>query len=113
MYSVHSKHIVYSRHIMHSAHGTRSTHTACRAHLIFRVKFRTRLVVQVVAQLHGERLLPWEGPRSGGDLERLGMLRGAVMHLLERDPTQRCTAQQFHSACRQVFSDNTAQLAGF
>eukprot|EP00892_Ulva_mutabilis_P004140 jgi/Ulvmu1/2098/UM125_0001.1 len=61
---------------------------------------------KAVAQLRGEQLLPWEGPRCGPLLHRLGVLRPAVLHLIERDPAQRSTARQFHTACSDAFSQH-------
>jgi len=65
---------------------------------------RDGVTMQVVAQLQGERNLPWEGARCGPQLHRLGALRSAVLHLLERNPVQRSTAREFHTACSEAFS---------
>lgn len=62
--------------------------------------------MQVIAQLKGETSLPWEGSRSSKALQKLGMLRAPVLNLLERSPTHRCTARQFHVACNKAFADH-------
>lgn len=63
-------------------------------------------MLQAVAQLKGEQELPWEDAETAAAaLRKLGMLRGAVLQLLHRDPTQRATARQFHTACSQAFAE--------
>lgn len=57
-----------------------------------------------MARILGEQPLPWE---KGADsarplLRRLGMFRGAVLGLLERDPSLRLSVPDFISRCRSV-----------
>lgn len=60
--------------------------------------------MQVVSQLLGDRLLPWEGQMSDAVRDCLGGFKGPILRLLHRDPRQRDTASQFYAACRHVTS---------
>lgn len=67
------------------------------------------VLLQVMAQLAGEKRLPWEeGTEEATErLEKLGVFKGAVMQLLNRDPQQRPSMQRFYDACNRVFSSRT------
>ena len=59
--------------------------------------------VQVIAQLMGEAQLPWEGANLTMEhKERLGVLRKAVLQLLERDPARRPSMRAFSDKCRAL-----------
>lgn len=62
-----------------------------------------------MAQLAGEKRLPWEDgtDEAAERLEKLGVFKGAVMQLLNRDPQQRPSMQRFYDACNRVFSSRT------
>ena len=65
--------------------------------------------VQVIAQLTGEKRLPWEmqGVAAAERLESLGVFKGAVLQLLNRDPTLRPSMQRFYDAANRIFSART------
>ena len=63
-------------------------------------------VVQVLAMLRGDELLPWEGERGTESLASLGALKGPVLQLLQRDPGQRASVRRFHLACSRVFASH-------
>lgn len=62
------------------------------------------MCVQVMAQILGEQLLPWEAGAEGSRalLRRLGMFRDAVLDLLERNPSMRLGITDFIARCRRV-----------
>lgn len=57
------------------------------------------LSLQVLVALAGLTALPWEGSNQELQRRQLGSLGEAVMQLLNRDPSRRATARQFHAAC--------------
>lgn len=51
----------------------------------------------------GEAAAPWEDPDTAKALLRpLGIFKGAVLRLLERDPSQRMSIHDFQQACRRL-----------
>ena len=67
--------------------------------------------MQVVAQLLGNKPLPWES-MSTEDRRKLGAFRGPILQLLNRDPSQRPTMPEFYHACNSIFSTSTTYTAG-
>lgn len=67
------------------------------------------VALQVIKQLTGEKRLPWEeqGPAAAERLESLGVFKGAVLQLLNRDPTLRPSMQRFYDAANRIFSSRT------
>ena len=68
----------------------------------------TVLYVQVVDRLVGELPLPWEKELSPLVVRQLGVLRGPVMQLLQREPSERISMDRFHAHCSKVFSGHSA-----
>jgi hypothetical protein len=62
--------------------------------------------VQVVAQLLGERPLPWES-MSAEDRRKLGAFRKPILALLHRDAAERPSMSEFYDACNSIFSTST------
>lgn len=70
----------------------------------------TRCVwLQVMAQICGEKQLPWEeqGELAAERLEALGVFKGAILQLLNRDATLRPSMQRFYDAANRIFSSRT------
>ena len=67
--------------------------------------------VQVVEMLRGNAALPWEGALSTQHAHQLGVLKGPVMQLLQRDAAARPPLRAFHSACSSLFSSSPALVA--
>jgi hypothetical protein len=65
--------------------------------------------VQVMAQIAGEKRLPWEqqGELASERMEALGVFKGAILQLLNRDPQQRPSMQRFYDAANRIFSSRT------
>lgn len=70
-----------------------------------------RLHVQVLAMLRGEEPLPWEGPSGEAAVAKLGVLKGPLMALLQREPAQRASMRRFHVACTRVFAARSTMEA--
>lgn len=59
--------------------------------------------MQVIAQLMGEAQLPWEGANLTMEHKgRLGVLRKAVLQLLDRDPSRRSPLRSFAEKCKSL-----------
>ena len=63
--------------------------------------------VQVLHRLLGNLPLPWEGELSADVQRHLGMFKGPVLQLLEREPSRRATMHRFHQACTKLFAERT------
>jgi hypothetical protein len=64
--------------------------------------------VQVVAQIVGEQLLPWEDAARAKQLLRTaGIFRAPVLTLLQRDPENRPTVGSFLAQCSSLASATT------
>jgi hypothetical protein len=64
--------------------------------------------LQTAAMIMGEKLAPWEDPRTSQViLKPLGNLRSIVLALLERDASVRMTMAEAHSACRRLLGNTT------
>ena len=72
---------------------------------------KTVLYVQVVARLLGELPLPWEEELSSLVVRQLGVFRGPVMQLLQREPSDRISMDRFHALCSKVFSGQSTDAA--
>ena len=57
--------------------------------------------------LKGELPLPWEGRMSSEVKGKLGVFKGPVLQLLQREPSRRVSMRRFHAACTNVFSEHT------
>ena len=66
--------------------------------------------MQVVSRLLGLPL-PWEQELSPVVARQLGVFRGPVMQLLQREPSDRMSMDCFHTLCSKVFSGQTADAA--
>lgn len=53
------------------------------------------MLLQVMSSLRGEEVLPWED-MSEEVSGKLGPLRGLVLAMLHRDPSQRPSMAEFH-----------------
>lgn len=62
--------------------------------------------VQVIAQLLGEKQLPWQERDELGlqRLEALGVFKGAILQMLNLDPSLRPSMERFYNATNRVFS---------
>lgn len=61
--------------------------------------------VQVWEQLQGIKPLPWEGDRLTPELRRhLGVLKGPVLSMLNRNPVLRMTCREFWQSLHDIFS---------
>lgn len=69
------------------------------------------LYLQVIAQLLGERHLPWER-MSPEDRKKLGAFRNPILQLLERNPAKRPTMTQFYQNCNDIFSSSVTYTPG-
>lgn len=77
-------------------------------------------VLQVKAQLEGRVPFPWEQPdsadtsgESDGDHNvALGVFRTPLLALLNRDPAERGTADEFCIACNEVVARVTTTATG-
>lgn len=60
--------------------------------------------MQVVAQLKGEDLLPWEGDDEHAVAlrDKLGTFKDPILSLLHRDPSCRESLRHFQSLCTHV-----------
>ena len=54
--------------------------------------------------LRGDERLPWEGELSAQHAQRLGMYKGIVLQLLDRDPSRRLDLAAVNAACTGGFS---------
>jgi hypothetical protein len=65
--------------------------------------------MQVIAQLLGEKKLPWQerGEQGMRRLEALGVFKGAILQLLNVDPSLRPSMERFYNAANRVFSSRT------
>lgn len=64
--------------------------------------------MQVLAQLRGAALLPWEGHGLTEPTRRsLGIFHGPVLMLLRRNPRQRSSMQAFCDACNDIVHQTT------
>jgi hypothetical protein len=64
--------------------------------------------MQVIKQIIGEVTAPWEGPDASRELlKKAGKLRGAILQLLERDPSVRLTVTAFVQRCSDMMSSTT------
>jgi serine/threonine protein kinase len=63
--------------------------------------------LQVLDQIRGDALLPWEGALSRKQERGLGAFKGLVLQLLHRDPEMRVSMKSFHAACIHLFSGRT------
>lgn len=57
----------------------------------------------------GEKKLPWER-MSPDDRKKLGAFRSPILQLLERNPAQRPTMEQFYHNCNSIFSSSVTYL---
>lgn len=64
----------------------------------------------MVARLAGELPLPWE-EMSPLIVRQLGVLKGPVLKLLQREPSDRISMDRFHALCGKVFSGQSADAA--
>jgi hypothetical protein len=59
----------------------------------------------VVAQILGDKKLPWENDDVISELaQKAGRLQGSLLELLHRDPEQRLDVEGFIAACSRVLS---------
>lgn len=58
--------------------------------------------MQVRARLLGHLPLPWESKMRPDVKRKLGSFQKPVMHLLQRDPSQRMTLHMFHAAFKKL-----------
>ena len=66
---------------------------------------------QVLAQLRGQKELPWaEGCISPDARARMGAMYAPLMKLLNRDPTQRPSAAYFRDQCMAISASSTTVL---
>jgi hypothetical protein len=63
--------------------------------------------LQILEQLRGDALLPWEGDLSSKQERGLGAFKGPVLQLLHRDPERRVSMKSFHAACIRLVSART------
>jgi hypothetical protein len=63
--------------------------------------------LQVLEQIRGDALLPWECELSRKHARYLGALKGPVLQLLHRDPQMRVSMKSFHAACIHLVSGRT------
>jgi hypothetical protein len=66
--------------------------------------------VQVTAQILGEQPAPWEDDASRALLQQVGLLRRAVLALLDRDAELRPSMSELIDACRIVFTRTPHRL---
>ena len=86
---------------MHVSHACRHKHQS----------IQVILPLQVAAQLKGELPLPWEEEISPVVVRQLGVFRGPVMQLLQREPSDRISMDHFHALCSKVFSGQSTDAA--
>ena len=71
------------------------------------VPFRTVQVMDCIQGLNGKQL-PWEGSQlTPKNRRKLGIVRGSLMALLTRDPSQRPSMAQFCDSCDRVLAGST------
>ena len=63
--------------------------------------------------LGGQEALPWEGELSAEKQRKLGVFRGPVLQLLQRDPGRRSSLEAFHASCTRdrLFSSSEDEEA--
>jgi hypothetical protein len=59
--------------------------------------------VQVIDQLRGKRLLPWEDMTLEAR-RKLGVFRAPMLRLLSRDPDERPSMAEFCEMCNSIFA---------
>lgn len=64
--------------------------------------------MQVLKRLRGDVPLPWEEGLSAEAHKQLGLLKGPVLGLLQRDTASRGNVKDFHQACMQMFASHGA-----
>lgn len=68
--------------------------------------------MQIIARLAGEEALVWEDESAMRRLLRTaGQYRGAIMTLLQRDPTHRPSVEHFQYHCAQVTNSASTMQA--
>ena len=68
--------------------------------------------MQVLARLAGELPLPWEEQLSPVMAHQLGVFKGPVLQLLEREPSARISMERFKNLCRTaVAGQSFSELA--
>lgn len=66
------------------------------------------ILFQVVAQIVGEELLPWEdGSKARELLKTAGRFRSAIVGLLEREPSKRLSIKAFMQHCSGLLFSTT------
>lgn len=70
-------------------------------------KNESRVCLQVIAQLRGDLMLPWEGEMSAHTARQLGAFKGPVLQLLHRDPGLRVSMKRFYTACTKIVASRT------
>jgi hypothetical protein len=63
------------------------------------------LRLQVISQITGDTMLPWEDPYNA-DRGKLGAYLGPVMALLSRNPAYRPSAAVFVDSCTSLLAEN-------
>ena len=58
-------------------------------------------------RLRGDLPLPWEGELSAAVQRQLGVFKGPVLQLLERNPARRVSMRRFHITCTKLFAART------
>lgn len=73
-------------------------------------KNETCVMLQVMDRIEGRNglQLPWEGTLPPTVRRKLGIFRNSIMHLLDRDPSQRPSMADFCMSCDRVLAGSTS-----